>query len=92
VREAHEVPAHRNRFLRNGLLIVSWPLLAVVMWLTSTKPANGQRWADANENRGSVLALTGAVWMFAMLLWATWWFTFSVVIPMLQRRRNSSHD
>jgi hypothetical protein len=78
-----------SKWIRNAVLIGCWPLLLLVLWATSSKGTNGQRWAEANEGRGTLLALTGALWMFAMFLWAIWWLTFSLLIPALQRRKKS---
>jgi hypothetical protein len=70
-------------------MVLSWPLLALVAFLTSTEPAEGQRWADANPGRGALLAAVGLPWMTAILLVVIWKLVFSVLLPRIgPGRRN----
>ena len=66
---------------------MSWPLLLGVLYSTSRAPATGQRWADANPGRGSLLAATGILWMTGMLLAIIWKLMFSVLIPLVTKGR-----
>jgi hypothetical protein len=77
-------------WLKRVVLLVSWPLMATLLWVTGNKPAPGARWADVNEGRGQFLAITGSLWMFGVLLWLIWKLVFSVVLPYFERRRDQS--
>ncbi len=68
--------------------LASWPVLLVLLFFTGNEPRNGQRWADANSGRGSLLAVTGMVWMTAVLLLGIWKLVFSVILPAMERVRS----
>jgi hypothetical protein len=80
------------RWLRRVALLALWPLVATVLWVTGNKPPTGARWADVNEGRGQFLAMTGALWMFGVLLWLIWKLVFVIVLPYFERRKDHGHD
>ncbi len=77
-----------GKFWKHAVLVVSWPLFAVVLYLTGESPKPGVRWPDANHGRAVALAVTLRIWSIAVLLTLIWVVTFSIVVPMLQKRRD----
>jgi hypothetical protein len=81
-----------GKFWKYALLVVSWPLLAVLLFFTGKTPKPGVRWPDANHGRAIVLAVTLRIWSLAVLLTLIWVVVFSVVVPMIIKRRNGQAE
>jgi hypothetical protein len=76
-----------RKLLFPAIAIASWPVAFGVLFLTASKPAAGERWANAHPGRGSFLAATGFLWMTGVLLFAVWKLTFIVIVPRLAAAR-----
>jgi hypothetical protein len=81
-----------RKLISTTVAILSWPVVGGLLYVTSSRPATGQRWADANPGRGSFLAATGLLWMTGLLLFIVWKFTFIIVVPRLAERQRRSHE
>jgi hypothetical protein len=81
-----------GKLLKIGAVVVSWPLLALVLYVTGDAAPTGVRWVDANVGRAEAMAATLKIWMFVVLLITIWTIMFSVIVPTIERRRLSERN